>query len=149
MRAIRGFTLLELLIVISLVVVAMAIAASVIGSALPGQQLRGAAKDIVGQLRYVRAQAIATGKPQVFTLDANTREWKAAGRSGVLPKSVEIIATVARSEQPADGVAAIRFFPEGASTGGRVLLKNGRAQWQVDVGWLIGEVKLKRVEGQR
>ena len=149
MRTIRGFTLLELLIVVSLVVVAMALAARVVGSALPGQQLRAAAKEVVGELRYTRAQAIATGKPQLFTLNAKTREWHAAGRKGVLPKSVEIIATVARSEQPAVDVAAIRFFPEGASTGGRVLLKNGRAQWQVDVGWLIGEVKLTRAEGAR
>jgi len=149
MRRIRGFTLLEMLVVASLVVVAMAIAASVVGKALPGQQLRSAAKELAGQLRYTRAQAIATGKPKLFTLDTNTREWKAAGHSGVLPKSVEIIATVARSEQPAEGVVAIRFFPEGASTGGRVVLKSGRAAWQLDVGWLIGDVRLSRGESKQ
>lgn len=144
MRKVRGVTLIELLVVVGLVVLAMAMAAGVMGRVLPGQQLRAAAKDVAGQLRYARAQAIASGRPQVFTLDANSRQWKAAGREGVLPDSVEIVATVARSEQPAEGVAAIRFFPEGASTGGRVVLKNGRAQWQVDVGWLVGDVKLSR-----
>lgn len=144
MRKVRGVTLIELLVVVGLVVAAMALAASVMGRMLPGQQLRGAAKEVAGQLRYARAQAIATGRPQVFTLDANSRQWKAAGREGVLPASVEIVATVARSEQPAEGVAAIRFFPEGASTGGRVVLKNGRAQWQVDVGWLVGDVRVTR-----
>jgi general secretion pathway protein H len=41
-------------------------------------------------------------------------------------------------------VAAVRFFPEGTATGGRIVLRNQRAAWQVDVQWLTGEVSLAR-----
>jgi general secretion pathway protein H len=44
-------------------------------------------------------------------------------------------------------VAVVRFFPDGAATGGRIVLKRGDAAWRVDVGWLTGEVTLSRGEG--
>ena len=40
----------------------------------------------------------------------------------------------------------IRFFPEGAATGGRIVLKRDTAAWQLDVEWLTGEVKLARAQ---
>ncbi len=147
MRRARGVTLIELLLVIGLIAAATALAASVVTAGLPGQQLRGAAREVAAQLRYTRAQAIVTGKAQMFTIDAQTREWQAPNRRhGVLPKVVKIVATVARSEQPKQGVAGVRFFPEGASTGGRIMLQHERAGWQLDVDWLTGEVTLARAE---
>lgn len=147
MRRTRGFSLIELMVVVVLIAGATALAAAVMTAGLPGQQLRGAAQGLAAQLRYTRAQAIVTSKPQVFLLDANTRQWKAPKqRNGTLPEVIKIVATVARIEQPAEGVAAIRFFPDGASTGGRIILSRDKASWQLDVDWLTGEVKIKRGE---
>jgi len=117
---------------------------------LPGQQLRGAAREVAAQLRYTRAQAIVSGQPQVFTLDARTREWSAPRRRhGQLPRQIEVVATGARLEQRADSQVAVRFFPEGAATGGRILLQRGDAAWQVDVEWLTGQVSLARARPSR
>ena len=68
---------------------------------------------------------------------------------GKVPEPILITTTTARIEQPADGVAGFRFFPEGASTGGRIVLSRERAAWQVDVDWLTGEVTLVRAEAPR
>ena len=146
MRA-RGFTLIELLVVVTLIATALALAATVFSAGLPGQQLRGAAHELAGQLRYTRAQALVTGEPQVFQLDTRTREWQAPNRHrGHLPEQIVVVATVAKTEQPSSQVAAIRFFPEGAATGGRFVLKRDTAAWQIDVDWLTGEVSLTRAE---
>lgn len=148
MKSARGLSLVELLLVVALIAVLAGLAAAVIGQALPGQQLRAAARDVAGQLRFTRAQAIATGRPQVFELDVIGKRWKAAGRrEGELPGEIELIAITAREEQPAREVAVVRFFPDGAATGGRVVLRRGNAAWRVDVGWLTGEVTLSRGEG--
>ena len=145
MKRTRGFTLIEMIVVLVLIAAVVAIGAGAMSRKLPGQQLRSATKELAAQLRFTRAQAIATGQAQLFTLDANTREWKAGDkRSGKLPKSVDIVATGARNEQQREGVAAVRFFPEGAATGGRFLLKHGNAAWQIDVEWLTGEVRVAR-----
>lgn len=150
MKPVRGVSLLELLIVVVLIAAATAMAASAMRSGLPGQQLRQAARELAAQLRFTRAQAIATGKPQVFLLDARKRQWQAPGkRQGKVPEPILITTTTARIEQPADGVAGFRFFPEGASTGGRIVLSRERAAWQVDVDWLTGEVTLVRAEAPR
>jgi len=140
-----GFTLLEMVVVLTLAAAIFAFAASVMSRRLPGQQVRSAAKGVAAQLRYTRAQAIASGKPQLFTFDANTREWQAGARHhGKLPKGIKVVATGARNEAQRPGVAAVRFFPEGAATGGRFVLSQDKAAWQVDVQWLTGEVSLQR-----
>ena len=52
----------------------------------------------------------------------------------------------AREVQPSASEGGIAFFPDGASTGGRVQLSLRDAAWNVDVAWLTGEVTLHRGE---
>ena len=51
----------------------------------------------------------------------------------------------AREVQPREGEGAIVFFPDGASTGGRVQLALDDAAWQVEVAWLTGQVRAAAV----
>ncbi len=149
MKRQRGFSLVELIVVMVLIAAVTGIGAAAISGGLPGQQLRGAAREMAVELRFARAQAIATGREQVFEINVVDKRWSAAGkRQGQLPEGLDIVATTAREEQPAQEVAVIRFFPEGASTGGRVVIKRGDAAWRIDVGWLTGEVTLSRGEGR-
>jgi general secretion pathway protein H len=144
----RGFSLVELIVVMVLIAALAALGLAAIGSGLPGQKLRGAAKELAAELRFTRAQAIATGREQVFRIDVGEKRWRGAGeRSGELPEGIALEVTGAREELESPQVVAIRFFPEGAATGGRLVLRSGEAAWRVDVAWLTGEVKLRRGEG--
>ena len=146
-RAAAGFSIIEMVVVVVLVATVVAIGAAAMSRQLPGQRLRASARELAAQLRFTRAQAIASGQSQLFTLDARTREWRAGDkRDGRLARDIEIVATGARNEQQREGVAAVRFFPEGAATGGRFLLSHGQAAWQVDVEWLTGEVRVSRAK---
>ncbi|MGH8108775.1 MAG: type II secretion system protein XpsH [Arenimonas sp.] len=145
MRSARGFSLLEIVVVVGLISVLVTFAAYALNKQRPGQQLRSSAKELAAELRFTKSQAMMTGQAQVFQINANTREWTGPkNHSGVLPKSLEIIATTAKREQPDDGIAAIKFFPDGAATGGRIVLQHDKAKWQVDVKWLTGEVKVTK-----
>ncbi len=146
----RGFTLIELLVVIALIAAIGALTAAALTGGMDGIRLRSAAKEIAAQLRYTRAQAIATGKPQRFTIDPQAHAWTAPkDRSGEVPEQLGIVFTGARETQPARGVGAIVFFADGASTGGRIQLTLKNAAWNVDVKWLTGEVRLRRGEVER
>jgi general secretion pathway protein H len=149
-RRAAGFSLLEVLLVVALFAAMGLLAAGVLTGGFERMQLKSAVSEIASQLRFTRARAIATGTPQTFSIDPASHAWQGAdGRSGDVPEQVGIHFTGAREVQPADGIGAIMFFGDGASTGGRVQLSLRTAAWDIDVAWLTGEVSLHRAEPVR
>ncbi|MFC7302221.1 type II secretion system protein XpsH [Cognatiluteimonas weifangensis] len=145
--AVRGFSLLEVVLVIALIALASLLAAAALSGGGDGLRLRAAAQEVAAQLRYTRAQALATGEPQRFTIDPRAHAWTAPkGRHGTLPRQLGIVFTGARELQPSRGEGAIVFFADGAASGGRVQLRARQTAWNVDVAWLTGQVRVTRVE---
>ncbi|HEX7802074.1 MAG TPA: GspH/FimT family pseudopilin [Pseudoxanthomonas sp.] len=144
----RGVSLLEMLLVVALIAIAGMLAAMVLTGGLDGMRLRSSSKEIAAQLRYARAQAIATGQPQRFAIDPARHHWQGPNRrEGNIPPSLRVQFTGAREAQARAGEGGILFFPDGASTGGRVQLSAKKAAWRIDVAWLTGEVRLTRAPG--
>lgn len=142
-----GFSLLEMMVVIAIIAAASLLATAALSGGIEGLRLRSSAKEVAAQLRFTRAQAIATGQPQRFTIDPRAHAWSAPKeRRGEIPEQLGIVFTGARELQPREGEGAIVFFADGASTGGRVRLTARSAAWNVDVAWLTGEVRLERGE---
>ena len=148
-----GFSLLEMMLVLVLLAAATLLAMGAFGGGLRGMQLRSAAKDLAAQMRFARAVAISSGQAQDVRIDPASRSWRGAnGRSGSLPDADRVVFTGASSTQFAeqaedDAAGVVRFFPDGAATGGRVRLLANGGGWDVDVAWLTGEVRLHRVQG--
>jgi general secretion pathway protein H len=141
--AARGFTLLEIILVMAIIALASVLAAAAMGGGFRGMQLSASAKQIASNLRFTRAQAIATGQPQRFVIDPHAHTWQAPkSHHGEIPAKLAVAFIGAREVQPHPGEGAIAFFPDGASTGGRVRLSSGNAQWTVDVAWLTGQVRV-------
>lgn len=145
-----GVSLLEMLLVVALIAVAGMIAAMVLTGGFDGMQLRSSSKEIAAQLRYARAQAIATGEPQLFVIQPASHQWLGPNdRHGEVPQSLRVEFIGARQAQVRAGEGGILFFPDGASTGGRVRLSAKQAAWRIDVAWLTGEVTLARAEARQ
>lgn len=142
-----GFTLIEILVVISLVAGLTVILMMSMSGGMDGLRLRAEAKTIASELRRARSTAISTGTVQTFRIVPETRAWSGAkGRTGEIRKPLQVSFTGVRQVQERDGEGVILFFEDGASTGGRVQLRQERAVWNVDVAWLTGEVSLHRGE---
>jgi general secretion pathway protein H len=109
--------------------------------------MRNASRKLAASLRYTRTQAILTKSEQVFLVDTETREYRAADREAVtLPEGMNVELNTARSELTSETAGGIRFYPDGGSTGGNVRLEaNGRV-YRVNVAWLTGEASLEQVE---
>ena len=132
-----------------LVAAASTLAALTVSGGVEGMQLRSSVREIAANLRLARAQAISTGRPQRFVIDPQGHAWQGVkGKRGAVPRKLGIAFTGARQVQPQDGVGAIVFFPDGASTGGRIQVNSRGAGWNVDVAWLTGEVRLHRTRGE-
>jgi general secretion pathway protein H len=141
----RGFTLVELILVMGLVALMAGLAASSISRSISGAESRQAAREMLAALRYTRTRAILNKSQTVFLVDTEERSYHAPGRKPVvLPEGMDVVLTTARSELTSEAAGGIRFFPDGGSTGGHVeLVVNGR-EYRVDVAWLTGEATLAR-----
>lgn len=142
-----GFTLIEILVVVSLVAGLTVILMMSMNGGMDGLRLRSEAKTIASELRRARSTAISTGTVQTFRIVPEDRTWRGAkGRTGEIRKPLQVSFTGVRQVLERDGEGVILFFEDGASTGGRIQLRQARAVWNVDVAWLTGEVSLHRGE---
>ena len=147
-RQARGFTLVEIVVVIALIGLIFAVISVSIGSGLDGAKVRAASRDLAAALRYTRTQAIVKRESQALILDVDARSYTAPGKSAVqLPKQMTMKMLTAASEQVGEGVGRIRFFADGSSTGGHIDLLREKAVWGIDIAWLTGEVTLRQGDG--
>jgi general secretion pathway protein H len=146
-RPARGFTLIEVILVLLLIGVVVGVAAVSLTDGLATARVRSAGQDLVAALRYTRAQAIVSRRQQALELDVEARSYVAPKREAVqLPKNVELRLLTAAEEQTGSTTGRIRFWPDGSSSGGRIKLVYGEQAWDVEVAWLTGEVRLRAGE---
>ena len=144
----RGFTLVELMVVMVIVALIMGLVATSMSSSISSAEARAASRKMVASIRYTRARAILDKKEQVFQVDTESRSYQAPGRKQVdLPEGVDVTITTARSEVTSEAVSGIRFFPDGGSTGGHIELTVNDREYRVNIAWLTGETSLERAEG--
>jgi general secretion pathway protein H len=141
----RGFTLLEMLMVVVLIAAITGLTIGLLGVGRSSRQLPDAVHTVSTELRYTRTRALTTGQPQRFAMDLDRRTWTAADHHGSLPASLAIAFDAVRVEQTSAREAAIKFFPDGSATGGRINLRTQGVGWRVDVRWLTGEVTQTRL----
>lgn len=139
----RGFTLLEMIVVLLIIATAATLLGTSIVGRLDSVKVATAARDLTAALRFTRSQAILHREEKFIEVDLDKRSYTVPGRSAVeLPESMELKLLTAQSEVASDKVGRIRFFSDGGSTGGRVTLISGGRQWKVNVSWLTGEIEL-------
>ena len=143
-RRARGFTLIEIVAVLVLIAILLGLASLGFSQTINAARVRAAGKDLVAALRYTRGQAIVSGEEQALELDVEHRTYTAPKRDAQeLPGKMELRLVTAAEEQTSETTGRIRFYPDGSSTGGKVRLISGEREWQVQVGWLTGEVRLR------
>jgi general secretion pathway protein H len=144
-RSTRGFTLVEMMVVLVIIALMMALVGTSISRNISGAEMRTAASKVAASLRYTRTQAILKKSEQVFLVDTEKLTYKAGDREAEeLPEGMKMELNTARSELTSETAGGIRFYPDGGSTGGNVRLEaNGRI-YRVNVAWLTGEASVQR-----
>jgi general secretion pathway protein H len=142
-REVRGFTLLELLLVLLLLGLAYGLAAPALSNRPLGLEMQTATRQIAAGLRKARSTAIAQQRESVLMINLDTRTFTVTGdpRVYALPKTLDYQLYTADSEVVFERTASIRFYPDGSSTGGRVSTltpKPGNLRQSIDVDWLTG-----------
>ncbi|MBK5971208.1 MULTISPECIES: GspH/FimT family pseudopilin [Thiorhodovibrio] len=138
----HGFTLVELLVVLAIAGLMLSLTPPLISAALPGVELKAAARRTASALRVTRELAISSGQDQAWVLNVADNRYRiaATGRDGRLPSGIDLKLLGAEREMRGDDEGGVRFFPDGSSTGGNVILTRDGHGYQVGVNWLTGRV---------
>lgn len=149
-RAVGGFTLLELMAVLLVLAAALAVSLPFIARSTGGSstELRAAARIVAAGLRQTRDRAISANRAAAMQFDVELRRIRLGPRTRHLPRWLRFGLFTARSERVDATRGNIRFFPDGSSTGGRVMLGTNHRSLSVDVDWLTGRVSLLEGEPQ-
>jgi general secretion pathway protein H len=135
-----GFTLVELLVVIGITGLVLAVVLATRPKAT-AVRLAAAARSVAVTLQMARAQAMASNTETVVRIDAQKKQFGFARSMHSLPKGVSVALTIAATERVGES-GGLRFYPDGQSTGGEiVLMLEGRSS-RVAVNWLTGEAQL-------
>jgi general secretion pathway protein H len=151
MHSNKGFTLLELIVVLFIVVLGFSVIGVNLSSGNDSTALKVAARDIVSALRFARGQALLSHQETTLDLDLANNTYTVSNRGKVYPlrKTIAVSLVTAQSELTGDGVGAVRFFADGSSTGGRIKLKQGNTTWQIDINWLTGQIELDNADSSQ
>jgi general secretion pathway protein H len=139
----RGFTLLELLVVLAIGSFLIALVPPAFDRLREISQYRDTVRAIVVDLRQARQHALAYGQTVNFRVDLSDRKFGIEGQTlKALPASLEARTTIGNQEQ-ADNTqqAVIAFLPEGGSSGGTIeLVRPSGSGVRIRVDWLLGQV---------
>lgn len=141
MRA--GFTLIEMLVVLAILALVAALLPPLLEGGQARAELTAASRELAAALRETRSLALREGHSEAFLVDSTAGVFRAGPAPARRVAPGLALAIVA----PADGrtatpVGAIRFFADGSSSGGRLILLQGERRSYVTVDWLTGRVAL-------
>ncbi len=140
----NGFTLIEILVVITLIVLILGFTTLFFGNALPGARLNSAARELSAMMRYAKLLAQNNGEPQVVLINLDTGRYNIEGvQTKNLPEDVSISVTDPVAGEVSTGNYAFLFHESGISEGGTITLRTTRKTVNIELDPIIGSVILK------
>jgi general secretion pathway protein H len=141
----KGFTLLELIVVLFVIAVAVGMVVPVVGRGTETLRGRSEVARFSAMLRHARDQAITTRRGHAVVIDpAAHRAVLIAGRDEV--KQTRGVASDLVVEATPPQALTVHFEPSGVSSGGEFRLSAGRSRYRVTVDPLTGRVRAERQE---
>ena len=141
----RGFSLLEMIAVITIIGMAYVLLPKMVFAGVSGAELRSNARAVATGLRITRDAAINTKRETVLSLDMENRVFTLPNDAKVhkLNDQLDVKLYTSAVDLISDKIGTIRFFPDGSSNGGRVTIAAGERGFEIDVDWLTGHVTIK------
>jgi len=143
-----GFTLLEMLVVITVMGLAMLAAPRIGGAWADGARDRAAVQELGSGLSRARFMAVAMRSPVEVLFDLKERTWRTspAGPKGRLPDTGVSVLGIDGATVRDASTSAIQFYPDGGSSGGTILIDmpgNQGKPTRIAADWLSGSIEVR------
>jgi general secretion pathway protein H len=143
-----GFTLLEMLVVITVMGLAMLAAPRIGGAWADGARDRAAVQELGSGLSRARFMAVAMRSPVEVLFDLKERTWRTspAGPKGRLPNVDVSVLGIDGAAARGSATSAIQFYPDGGSSGGTILIDMPTSRGKptrIAADWLSGRIEVR------
>ena len=131
----KGFTLLELIIVVILVAFILGLATLFFANTLPSARLSATGRELVATIRHLKAVAQKKSEDQVLVINLDTREYGIkGGEPKTIPKELTVIIEDPDAGTLETGTYNILFHATGGVDGGTIILqwRNRKISLQID-----------------
>ena len=125
--ATRGFTFIEMIVVLVIVGLAAAVVVPALDAGLDSREVRRATRQIAASMHHMRTEALATGRLRRMRINPaeNAIETDDRGRWAVLTERA-IIERVEGGAMAGDGTVDILFYANGATSGADIVIASRR-----------------------
>lgn len=151
----RGFTLLELLVVVLIIALVLAVIIPSMSKSSSSISLRTTGRDVLNIFRYAREKAVTEQVGMKVTADREKQRLIVADDFGVgppsylMPTDVKISRIVLGGKTVNDGTMALRFLPNGSSDRGEVVLRSRAGSFlRIISDPLAGGARIETGEGE-
>ena len=141
----RGFTLLELMVVIAIMAALTAVFPLALNRFVPARRVDAAARELVADIHLAQARSVASGKPATLVATGHGYRVTVAesGKETALIRQWRVSTVLElESVEGATDQNSLRIFPDGSSTGGRFTVRDGQRTRVVLVSELTSRVRV-------
>ncbi|MBA4774773.1 MAG: prepilin-type N-terminal cleavage/methylation domain-containing protein [Rhizobiales bacterium] len=139
-----GFSLIEMLIVITILALATSLAVPALQRSPDRLLVETTARRVAGMMRLAKTRAMFGNMQTLVSIDLEERKVTFSDEARLqLPHSVSLDVVAARLERTGASTVGFRFFPDGTSTGGTIVLSLKDTQAKISVNWLMGSMALE------
>ncbi|MBU2887580.1 prepilin-type N-terminal cleavage/methylation domain-containing protein [Gilvimarinus agarilyticus] len=138
----KGFTLLELMVALSIAAILLAVSSPAVKAMFQGAQYRSSVGEIVRLLNAAKYESMTSGHFVDLKITPKSSQLSVAGREPLqLADHLTLEASVAEEYMQDASTGVIRFYPDATSTGGSVrLLRHDGSGVLIQVGWLLSDI---------
>ena len=147
-RSRRGFTLLELMLVMLIVAIAAALVGPAIGSRLLRADARRTAVQLRAAVELMRVHAVRSGREEVLIVDPEENAyWREGGGAVNVPTESGVLSAQSWWVRE-NGQAEFHFYPDGTNSGGAIRVEQDRGEtaYVVSLDPLLGVASIGRDE---
>ena len=145
----RGFTLVELVLVLVIMGLALGVSYPMLSRGTATFHLRATGREILNALRYAREKAITEQVEMRIVADREkqllvlTDAFGAGDRSYAMPHDVRIERVLLSGQEVVDGPLVLRFLPNGSSDNAEIVIRStSGASLKVETDPLTGGARI-------
>jgi general secretion pathway protein H len=140
----RGFTLLELIIVMLLIAIILGIVTVFFVNTLSAGKFSSTAREVAATIKHARALARLHGEDQTITIDIDGRSYTLEGKgTKVIPPPVQLRVIDPYEGEVLKGTHRILFRAGGGVEGGTIILSTEKRSVKIELDPVVGSVVTK------